>query len=103
MTERGLPRAAALGLAGKSRAGGRVRREMVDRAMLTQHLARAEELVHVGAEYVAGQQRLVADLEGHGHDGRLARELLTTFEQSQAMHVVDRDRLAAELAEASEM
>ena len=46
---------------------------MVDRAMLTQHLARAEELVHVGAEYVAGQQRLVADLEGHGHDGRLAR------------------------------
>jgi hypothetical protein len=71
---------------------------MEDRAMLERHLAQAERHVSDGEHTVARQREIVAKLVKDGHDSRMAQELLTQFEQSQAIHVADRDRIRSELA-----
>jgi hypothetical protein len=51
-----------------------------------------------GEQQVARQREIVAELERAGHDGKASRELLREFEQTLAMHVVDRDLLRSSLA-----
>lgn len=70
----------------------------MDRAVLEDHLAQAERHVAEGARHVARQRELVAELKNHGHDWRAAMELLQEFEQMQALHIADRDRLLKELS-----
>lgn len=48
------------------------------------------------------QREIVAELERDGHDVSEARKLLVQFEELQAMHVADRDRLIDELAAAAD-
>jgi hypothetical protein len=65
---------------------------------LFEHLALAETHVAEGERILARQRRLLAELERDGHDTRTARTLLQSFEQTQASHVAERDRLRAELS-----
>jgi len=62
------------------------------------HLAQAEKHIAEGEQHLARQRELIAELERDGHDTTTAIELLHTFEQSQAGHVADRDRIRAELS-----
>ena len=64
-----------------------------------EHLALAEEHVVLGAKNVARQREIIAELQRDGHDTTQAWALLTEFEQLQAMHIADRDRLLGELHE----
>jgi hypothetical protein len=69
----------------------------MDRQQTKEHLALAEEHVALGATNVARQREIIAKLERDGHDATQARALLAQFEQLQATHVTDRDRLLSEL------
>jgi hypothetical protein len=66
---------------------------------LMENLRRAEEHVVVGAKNVARQRDIIAELERNGQDTTQALALLAHFEQLQAMHIADRDRLLEELHE----
>src|SRR5262249_52550475 len=68
-----------------------------DRPVREEHWALAEARVAQGERTVAHQRRIVAELDGEGHDSRMARELLTQFQELLALHVADRDRLLKEL------
>ncbi|MEA2913377.1 MAG: hypothetical protein QOJ15_5458 [Bradyrhizobium sp.] len=74
-----------------------LRREM-DRETLEKNLTQAEAHVAKGHERIALQHEIIAELEREGHDTVPARELLATFEKTQAMHVANRDRIAGKLA-----
>ena len=65
--------------------------------MIEDHLALAERHVADGERHVARQKRLVYELERDGHDVTQAVTLVSTFEDTQALHVADRDRLREEL------
>ena len=69
----------------------------MNREIKAQHLETVERHVREGRRHVARQKALVAELKQHGHDDDLARALLAKFEELQALHVADRDRLRAEL------
>ncbi len=69
----------------------------MDRRMLLEHLAKANEHVELGERHVRRQRELVAELERDGHDTREARKLLEQFEKLQDMHKADRDRIEREL------
>ena len=60
-------------------------------------LEMAERHVLEGERHIAQQRRLLAWLEqanrGESESAKLAREILATFENSQAIYVADRDRL----------
>ena len=60
-------------------------------------LEMAERHVLEGERHIARQRRLLAWLEqadrGKSESAKVAREILTTFEKIQALHVADRDRL----------
>ena len=62
------------------------------------HLAQAERHVVEGEEHLARQRALIDKLRRDGHDTTTAVELLHEFERSQAVHVAERDRIRAELA-----
>ncbi len=64
-------------------------------------LATAEEHVALGALHIARQKQIIAEFEACGRDSTSARELLATFEDSQGMHIADRDRLRKELADSA--
>lgn len=66
-------------------------------ALLRDHLAIAERHVASGNRVVTRQRRLVSKLEADGHDTREAQALLARFEDLQALHIADRDRLIDEL------
>jgi hypothetical protein len=66
-------------------------------AMLRRDLAKAEIHVRDGARHVAHQQAIVTELESHGHDTALARELLASLRNMQVTHQADRDRIAREI------
>lgn len=66
--------------------------------MCEERLKQAERHVAEGAEHVRRQHEIVARLEKGGHDAGSAKELLGQFEEIQAMHVADRDRLIGELS-----
>lgn len=65
--------------------------------MLENHLTLAERHVAQGAEHVARQRELVAKLARDGHSTLQAIDTLAQFEELQAMHVADRDRINREL------
>jgi hypothetical protein len=69
----------------------------MDRKLLQTSLAQAERHVVEGERHVARQRNLVTALERDGHDTSRAVQLLCQFEELQAMHVADRDRLRKEL------
>lgn len=71
---------------------------MIDREMLRQHLAKAEEHVLLANKHVGRQRTLIAELERDGHNTAEARKLLEQFVTLQRMHIVARDRLAKELS-----
>jgi hypothetical protein len=71
----------------------------MDRIMLRRRLAIAEVHIISGERSLARQRSLVEELESGGHDSEDARRLLRIFEQLQAAHIADRDRLRRELGE----
>jgi hypothetical protein len=70
----------------------------MDRQMLLDHLAQANDHVERGEKHVRRQRELIGELERDGHDSTSAKALLVQFEQILAMHKTDRDRIARELA-----
>ena len=68
----------------------------MDRAMIEKHLAQAERHVADGERHITRQRQIIAELERDGHDAGSAKELLTIFEETQAIHIADRDRLKEE-------
>ena len=72
----------------------------MDRQVLTRHLLQAEAHVASGGEHLARQKRLIDELTADGHPvaASSARGLLAILEESQLLHVADRDRLANELS-----
>ncbi|MBB5761532.1 hypothetical protein ABEV34_22305 [Methylorubrum rhodesianum] len=73
----------------------------MDRTVLLELLALAERHVVQGERHLNRQREIVAETEAAGRDGALAREVLRTFEATQATCVADRDRLLKELEQAS--
>lgn len=69
----------------------------VDKDVTERHLAQAERHVALGERHIATQRAIIAELVRDGHDTSRAEALLATFEQSQRLHVEDRDRLRKEL------
>jgi hypothetical protein len=69
----------------------------MDRVMLKQHLAQAEEHIVRGERHLARQRELVSEIERHGRDSDQARRLLLQFQEMQALHIADRNRLLKEL------
>ncbi len=65
--------------------------------MIEEHLALAKGHAARGQRIIEEQHRLIAWLEQDGHDTSQARALLREFEQMQALHLADRDRLEKEL------
>jgi hypothetical protein len=64
-------------------------------SMLERQLSLAEEHVAKGERHVSRQRELIAELEQNGHHelAERARALVGLFEEVQAMHIADRDRL----------
>jgi Flp pilus assembly protein CpaB len=71
----------------------------MDRATLLDHLALALRNVAQAKMHIAQQRENVATLERLGLDTSAAKVALLQFEELQAMHVADRDRLKKELDE----
>ena len=69
----------------------------MDRALWEEHLALAERHVAQGERIIGRQHEVVAKLECFGHDATQAWNLLRVFQESQAIHIADRDRLRKEL------
>ena len=76
---------------------GRIAKAM-DRAMLVEHLARAARHVAAGERHVERQRRIVTHHKREGRDVREASDLLFQFEEMQALHIAEWDRLRKELA-----
>jgi hypothetical protein len=70
----------------------------MDRTTISDHLAQAERHVVTGERTLARQRAIVAGLQQDGHDTAQARSLLARFQETQALHIADRDRLHRELA-----
>lgn len=68
-----------------------------DRPTVERHLQRAVQHVAVGERLIDQQRTIIAALDAEGRPTDTARKLLGKFEALQAMHIADRDRLAAEL------
>ena len=64
---------------------------------MLRHLKEAEQHVQNGEELLKRQRVLVDELDRDGHDTSTAREVLRTLEQSQSMHIADRDRVLEEV------
>jgi len=71
----------------------------MDRHILLEHLALAERHVDEGEGHLAQQRAHVDELERDGRDSSVARELLHTMEQTQVLHLADRERIRRELDE----
>ena len=70
----------------------------MDREMLQEHLAQAERHISEGECHIARQREIIAELDGSGQYWQIALDLLHQFEQLQALHIADRDRLRKELS-----
>jgi hypothetical protein len=68
---------------------------LMDREQIEQQLVLAERHFTRGEMHIARQIEINADLERDGHDATIARQLLASFEATQALHI-DRDRLLGE-------
>jgi hypothetical protein len=69
----------------------------MDRATVEDYLAQVERFIADGERAIARQRELVAQLERDGHGTLDAVDLLDQFEQLQAQHIANRDRLREEL------
>ena len=69
----------------------------VEQVRLRNELERAQRHVAEGREHIARQRRIISELERDGHDTGLARELLTSLEETQALHESTLARVAYEL------
>jgi len=74
----------------------------MDRAILLRHLAQAERHISEGAGHLARQQELIDELTRHKHDTRGAQMVLATMRETQGLHIEDRNRILAELANLSD-
>ena len=70
---------------------------IMDRTIIEEHLAKAENHIALGEWHIARQKEIVAELERDGHDPTEAVKLLSLFESTIALHVADRDRLRTQL------
>ena len=75
-------------------------RSAIPRNSLLEHLAMAERHIAQGTAIIEKQKLLILELERDGHDITRPLALLHQFEDLQELHLADRDRLVAELAEA---
>lgn len=66
--------------------------------MVEEHLQLAQSHVAQGVEILRRQRKVIADLERNGRDPTEAERLLTTFEETQNLHIADVERLEKELA-----
>jgi hypothetical protein len=71
----------------------------LNRRIMEMALEQAKRHAASGEVDIARQRGVADQLERHGHDAKLAWELLQTFEQLQAMHVAEIERLIRELAQ----
>lgn len=69
----------------------------MDRALVLTHLTQAERHVSDGTALLARQRTLILRLRLLGYDTATAENLLQLFNETQDMHIADRDRLRAEL------
>ena len=69
----------------------------MNREMLIQHLEEAELHVLQGEQIISRQREILSILLLDGLSTRDAEAILVTLEQSQALHVADRDKLRAAL------
>lgn len=69
----------------------------MDRATQLRHLEEAERHIALGERHIAEQEARLLDLERHGQDATVARELLKTFFATQEQHVAHRDLILKEL------
>jgi hypothetical protein len=65
----------------------------MNRDLLEKVLAEAEHRVAMAERHLAYQLEFVARLERDGRDPSQAMHLLQEFEELQALHMTDRDRL----------
>lgn len=75
-------------------------RTTMDRAVLIDHLIKAERHIAKGDRILAQQRALIHELERDGHDSSAARALLHSMEELQALHFADRDRVRGEIEDA---
>jgi len=66
--------------------------------MLAEHLVQAECEIVLDESHIARQRGVVAERWRQGLDVSQAVARLTRFEELQAMHIAERDRLRAKLA-----
>ena len=69
----------------------------MDRAMLLEHLALAEEHIQLGSQHIARQQQIIEQLEAHGRNTFEARRMLQNFEDAHALSLAHRGRIKTEL------
>ena len=69
----------------------------MDRKMIQDHLALAEQHVEEGKAIIKRQRDLIARLSADGHDVTQAKALLAQFIDTQWTHMADKDRLQREL------
>jgi len=74
-------------------------RQRPDRAMVKALLAEAERSVRAGEEAVERQRSIIKELERAGYDDKEARSVLHALLNTQALHVLTRDRLVELLTE----
>jgi hypothetical protein len=74
----------------------------MDRATIERNLAEAEQHVARGEKNIANQRRVLENLLRDGHDSTEAEQLLTTFLNTQDLHIEHRNHWRAELARVSE-
>lgn len=70
-------------------------------AQIAEHLAQAEMHVASGERHIAEQRAIIDELERGGNDAAEAKALLASFEQTQRLHLENRNRLRRELEKAS--
>jgi hypothetical protein len=69
----------------------------MDKATTESTLEMVQRHVVEGERIIDRQRRLIAQMETLGRDVSRSKELLRSFEESQRLHVADRDRLLREL------
>ncbi len=70
----------------------------MDRDILLDLLAEAEQQIALANKEIAEQYRVIAKLEDEGHDTTAAVDLLKQFLEMQELHEHTRDRLMNKLA-----
>ena len=69
----------------------------MNRAILLERLALAEAHIAIGSRNIARQEEIIAKLRDHVHDTVMARKMLKSFEDAQALCRAERARIQEEL------